>query len=158
VTQGYRVALTYNLTLEGDAAAGVGAPPEQVDALTQAVRGFFNTPRPPRWSHDTPGEPPDRLVYLLDHEYTRRGLAWSRLKNADAARGAVLREVARRLDCEIFLALVDVHEIWGCEEEDFGDYGYGRRRGWRDRRWGWGHGEDEEERPTSHRPSIHRLI
>ncbi len=146
VTQGYRVALTYNLTLEGDAAAGVVAPPEQVDALTQAVRRFFNTPRPPRWSHDTPGEPPDRLVYLLDHEYTRRGLAWSRLKNADAARGAVLREVTRRLDCEIFLALVDVHEIWGCEEEDFGYESYGRRWGWRDRRWGWGHGEDEVER------------
>jgi hypothetical protein len=28
----------------------------------------------------------DRLVYLLDHEYTPRGLNWRRLKGADARR------------------------------------------------------------------------
>ena len=63
--------------------------------------------------------PPDRLVYLLDHEYTRRGLQWNRLKNADAQRAAALQEVARELDCEIFLALADVHETWSCEDEIF---------------------------------------
>ena len=67
---------------------------------------------------------PDRLVYLLDHQYTQRGLAWTRLKNADAARAATLREVAQRLDCEIFLALADVHESWSCDDEE-GLYGTG---------------------------------
>jgi hypothetical protein len=42
----------------------------------------------PRWSSDREREPPDRLVYLLDHEYTQRGLAWNRLKNTDTARAA----------------------------------------------------------------------
>jgi hypothetical protein len=43
----------------------------------------------------------------------------------------VLREVARRLDCETVLALADVHENWSCEDEGFGDGRYGRRSRWR---------------------------
>ena len=49
--------------------------------------------------------------------YTRRSLAWHRLKSADATRAAALRDVAQRLDCEIFLALADVHESWSCDDE-----------------------------------------
>jgi hypothetical protein len=92
------------------------------------VRVHFATPRPargPRWPSERPRE---RLVYLLDHEYTQNGLAWGHLKNGDAARAALLREVADRLDCEIVLALSDVHESWSCEN-DWGHegFGYGRR-------------------------------
>ncbi len=71
--------------------------------------------------------PPDRLVYLLDHEYTQRGLRWNRLKNSDAQRAIALQEVARELDCEIFLALADVHETWSCEDEYSGYSDYGQR-------------------------------
>lgn len=78
-----------------------------------------------------PESTPDRLVYLLDHQYRQKGLGWNHLKNVDAVRVAALREVARRLDCDVALALADVHETWSCEDED---YGYGRGRGWRDRR------------------------
>jgi hypothetical protein len=66
------------------------------------------------------------------------------LKNVDAARAAALREVARRLDCEIFLAPADVHEAWSCVEEDPGYslYGNHRRRHWR---------HDEEKQPVGER-------
>jgi hypothetical protein len=135
IKQGHRVVLTYNLIAEGNAAAA-RPPTGRVDALTRHVRDYFETSAPPRWSGDRKREPPERLVYLLDHEYTQRGLAWNRLKNADAARAAALREVARRLDCEIFLALADVHETWSCEDEY---QGYGGSR------WDWAYDEDDED-------------
>ena len=68
-------------------------------------------------------------MYLLDHEYTQKGLSWQALKNGDAVRAALLRDVAERLDCEVVLALADVHEIWSCEDDwEYGGYGAGRRR------------------------------
>jgi hypothetical protein len=85
--------------------------PRHLAALADDVDRFVRTKPAPRWAHDAEREPPDRLVYLLDHEYTPRGLVWDRLKGADRARAPALREVARRLECEVFLALADVHEI-----------------------------------------------
>jgi hypothetical protein len=121
VTAGYRVALTYNLMVDGDMPRTIGsAAAAHLDALAQSIERFFETPLPRRWAHEPRREPPDRLVYLLDHQYTRRSLAWNRLKNGDAVRAQVLREVARRLDCESVLALADVHENWSCEDEGFG--------------------------------------
>jgi hypothetical protein len=128
VEHGFRIVLTYNLILEGDASREAQQTLE-VDALARAVALHFERPRPARWRDDPERGPPDRLVYLLDHQYTQKGLSWTRLKNGDAARVAALRAVAERLDCEIFLALADVHETWGCEDEYCGrSY---RRRGFR---------------------------
>src|SRR6266545_1446104 len=143
VVDGYRIALTYNLVLEGRAsAAGIGAaagaaalPARQIDALARRVREHFDTPYVPRWPHEAPQEPSDRLIYLLDHQYTQRSLAWHRLKNGDAVRAAALREVAGRLGCEIFLALADVHESWSCDDD--GEWG------------GWGHDESADD-PADH--------
>jgi hypothetical protein len=148
IPRGSRVVLTYTLRLDAN-RGGAAVPPRQVDALAQQVRRVFETPPAPRWAHDKEREPPDRLVYLLDHEYTARGLGWNRLKNADAVRVDALREVARQLDAEIVLALADVHETWSCEDDSFDDrrYGYGRygygRHGYGGR---WSrHHEDEHE-------------
>ena len=54
-------------------------------------------------------EPPKRLVYLLDHFYTERGLRWDRLKGADADRAALLRAAADKADCEAVLALAETN-------------------------------------------------
>jgi hypothetical protein len=137
IKEGHRIVLTYNLIAEGGPVVA-GSPETRADVVTELVRDFFETPLPPRWSSDGERERPDRLVYLLDHEYTQRGLAWNRLKNADAARAAALQEVARRLDCEILLALADVHETWTCEDDDYG-YGYGRPR------WAWRYDDDDDD-------------
>src|SRR3984893_18650702 len=125
IKEGYLIVLTYNLVLEHNATAA-GAPTAAINELTDAIREFFATPGQARWSGDhSMRSPPDRLVYLLDHEYTQRGLQWNRLKNSDAQRAITLQEVARELDCEIFLALADVHETWSCEDEysSYSDYG-----------------------------------
>src|SRR5258708_17608764 len=127
IKEGYRIVLTYNLVLEHNASAA-GAPTAAINGLTDIIREFFVTPGQARWSGDhSMRSPPDRLVYLLDHEYTQRGLRWNRLKNSDAQRAIALQEVARELDCEIFLALADVHETWSCEEEYSGYSDYGQR-------------------------------
>jgi hypothetical protein len=86
IKQGYRVVLTYNLILDGAATASVVSPTDQIDALARCVSDFFETPPAPRWRNEPLRDSPDRIVYLLDHQYTRRGLAWTRLKNADATR------------------------------------------------------------------------
>lgn len=131
VKQGYRAVLTWNLVAHGGTAVA-DLPEQELVALAETVRRFWHTPAAPRWPGDRAAVPPDRLVYLLDHQYTQSGLSWDRLKGADAPRVAALRRVAERLDAEIFLALADVHETWQAED----DYpGRGR----------WGYAEDEEE-------------
>ena len=135
VKSGHRIVLTYNLMLARDRGAALSVAPEDLDALAAGVRAFFLDAPPPPWSGSPPSEPPDRLVYLLDHQYSQKGLGWNRLKNADAARATALREVAQRLDCEVALALADAHETWSCEDEYDQDDGYGQRR----------YGYDEEE-------------
>jgi hypothetical protein len=127
VKQGHRIVLTYNLIAEGDDSAAP-LPADGIESLSASLQRFFGTPRSSRSAGDGEQTPPDRLVYLLDHQYTQRALAWGRLKSSDAERAAALQEVAKRLDCEIFLALADVHETWLCEDE----YDGYRRRRWSD--------------------------
>jgi hypothetical protein len=118
VTSGYRITLTYNLLMRGDASRPLtdedgGA----VGELARCLDQHFTTGRP-------------RLVYLLDHEYTARGLSWSRLKGTDAHRAALLRAAADRSGCETVLALADVQETWSAYESE-PEYGYrGRDRHW----------------------------
>jgi hypothetical protein len=68
-------------------------------------------------------DPPVRLVYLLDHEYTERGLSWSRLKGSDAGRVALLQAAADRAGCQAVLALADIQQTWDAyDSED--EWGY----------------------------------
>lgn len=143
VRDGYRVVLTYDLMLAGEPAApgaALRAAPETIGALAARLREHFETPLQPlrRWEKDAPPRvPPSRLVYLLDHQYTERGLGWHRLKGDDAARVAALRAAAEQAGCDTALALAEVHETWGCEEEGWDD-----RRSWR-RRDSWDDDEDD---------------
>ncbi len=136
VTSGYRAALTYNLFIDRATSAPPRPATKPLDTLTELVRDHFASPRPSRGPLWPSRGAPERLVYLLDHEYTQAGLSWRQLKSGDAGRAALLREVAARLDCEIVLALADVHETWSCED-DWED------RGWRRRRSGYGRDEDD---------------
>jgi len=106
VSSGYRVVLTYNLLLR-DARAGsaIDPNPELVDELARCLEEHFASP-----------DGPDRLVYLLDHEYTPRGLDFTRLKGADAHRAPLLRAAAEHAGCEVALALANVKETWSAYE------------------------------------------
>jgi hypothetical protein len=111
VRTGYRVTFTCNLLVEADPAGDVPAGPSAEAA--RYLTGHFTT-RVSRWEGDD-REPPDRLVCLLDHEYTQRGLSWDRLKGADAERAALLRAAAEDAGCEAVLALTEIKETWDTE-------------------------------------------
>lgn len=122
VTSGYRIVLTYNLLLRPQAAAwGAGLGAELVDDLARCLAEHFGS-----------SESPDRLVYLLDHEYTRRGLDWARLKGSDAHRAMLLAAAARTADCDHTLALADVHETWSAYEPERRDRRWSRSDDWDD--------------------------
>jgi hypothetical protein len=136
VTSGYRITLTYNLLLHGDTSRPDGDE-GTIAELADLLREHFSTPVP-RYYGGPAADPPNRLVYLLDHEYTPRGLNWRRLKGADSHRVALLRAAAGKAGCESVLALADIkttHSAFPADE----DSGY-RRRGWYD-----DDGEDEDE-------------
>ena len=123
VTSGYRVTLTFDLLADGEADVhGSGSAADLARCLTE----HFAAPATPRYGR-TDLDPPSRLVYLLDHEYTQRGLSWNRLKGADAERAALLRAAAERAGCEAVLALAEVKETWDAwpaDEDPWDDYDY----------------------------------
>lgn len=123
---GYRITLTYNLMLRGDTSPRPEGDAETVAELAGLLREHFGTPATHSWGY-LRADPPSRLVYLLDHEYTPRALKWARMKGADARRVTQLREAADAAGCEAILGLADVrttHDAWPADE----GYGYRRRR------------------------------
>ena len=134
VTSGYRITLTYNLLLHGDTSRPEGDD-GTVAELADLLREHFGTPVP-RYYSGPAADPPNRLVYLLDHEYTPRGLNWRRLKGADASRVALLRAAAGKAGCEAVLALADIKTTHSAFAADEG-YGY---RDWYDE-----YDEDDDE-------------
>ena len=129
VVSGYRITLTYNLLLHGDTSRPAGDE-GAVAELADLLREHFRTPVP-RYYGGPAADPPNRLVYLLDHEYTARGLGWRRLKGADASRAALLRSAAGKAGCEALLALADIKTTHSAFPADEG-YGYREHWGWDD--------------------------
>jgi hypothetical protein len=123
VKSGYRVTLTFNLLARSDSAGLAGSQPAA--ELARCLAEHFTTRASKRYGTGDL-DPPRHLVYLLDHEYTERGLSWSRLKGADTQRAALLRAAADQADCEAVLALAEVKETWDCypSEDQWDDYGY----------------------------------
>lgn len=118
VRSGYRLTLTFNLLADAETPAPQAGP---VTELAGCLTEHFTTAATPRFGgRDL--DPPNRLVFLLDHEYTQRGLAWRRLKGADAERAALLRAAAERAGYETVLALAEVKETWDVEPS--GGYGW----------------------------------
>jgi len=128
VTSGYRITLTYNLLLHGGISRPEGDDGTAAE-LADLLREHFSTPVP-RYYGGPVTDPPNRLVYLLDHEYTPRGLTWRRLKGADARRVTLLRTAAGQAGCEAVLALADIKTTHGAFPADQA-YGYWDQ-GWRD--------------------------
>ena len=135
VTSGYRITLTYNLLLHGDISRPAGDGGTAAE-LADLLREHFSTPVP-RYYRGPAADPPNRLVYLLDHEYTPRGLNWRRLKGADASRVALLRTAAGKAGCEAVLALADIKTTHSAFKDDDDDYGY--------ERWDDDYDEDDDE-------------
>lgn len=130
IIEGYRVALTYNLVLEQNSIKPrlSKASDTQSDGfLIPGLRAYFAKENNSNETSYRDNECPQKLVYLLDHSYTQKGLSWDHLKNADSLRAAALKKAAEELGLEAYLVLADVQETWDCEE-DYDNYRYSRRR------------------------------
>lgn len=116
VRSGYRVTLTFNLLAATDTDTAA-AEPDPAGEPARCLTEHFTTPATPRYGGRDLG-PPNRLVFLLDHEYTQRGLNWRRLKGADAERATQVRAAAEQAGCEAVLALAEVKETWDAQSAD----------------------------------------
>jgi hypothetical protein len=114
VKSGYRATLTFNLLVGSETATPEAGPASE---LAHCLTEHFTTPATPRYSSRNLGLP-NRLVFLLDHEYTQRGLNWRRLKGVDAERTALLRAAAEQAGCDTVLALAEVKETWDASSSE----------------------------------------
>ena len=128
VTEGYRVAMTYNLILEnsGDDTAEPVIEKQSQRSLDKAIAHYFSQTEP---SDSYYSRQCNKLVYLLDHQYSPKGIKWGNLKSKDKIRVQALCETAKQNDLEIFLTLADIQETWDCQVESdyrsqYGDWGY----------------------------------
>jgi hypothetical protein len=136
VTEGYRVALIYNLILNEDAGRITFPSATRTrQLLTDGLGSYFTTS--PQEAEHRGGV--NKLVYLLDYQYTPKSLSWEGLKNIDRLRASALSEAATTLDLEIYLALADIREMWNCEVDE-ADWRYGSKQ----RDWKYDEDEDEE--------------
>jgi len=112
VTSGCRLALIYNLIRPGSPRA---ARPPSYDAEEDRVAALLQ-----RWAarSEAEGDEPEKLIYPLEHVYTPAELGFATLKNADAARAAVLTAAADRAECQLHLALVAIDESGTAEYAD----------------------------------------
>ncbi|HEV2638129.1 MAG TPA: 2OG-Fe(II) oxygenase [Actinocrinis sp.] len=124
VRSGYRITLTYNLLYQGGTQPPNTSGDPRIGQLTQLLDEHFQTPVAEPYSRK-PAAPPQRLAFLLDHEYTEKNLAWHRLKGEDARYAALLRTAADAADCQTMLGLNEIQETWDAypagENDDYFD-------------------------------------
>ena len=142
VTDGYRVALTYNLSLKtGSDATCVPNDGETQKSVNHALADYFENDQANVPEYLLKSARCKKFAYFLDHEYTPKGLGWSRLKNGDRTRVNALKTAADSLDMDSYLCLIDVHESWECDD----DTDWGRHR--RHRYWEYDEEIETEDKP-----------
>ena len=100
LTEGFRLSLVFNLNLlPGDSEAYRHAP-DYTDSVVPIADELA------AWGSDGP----EKLVWVLEHDYSEAGLSFDALKNADAAVGRVLKRAADRADCALYAAIIHISE------------------------------------------------
>ena len=101
VRAGHRLSLVYNLcVLPGNTDAHRQAP--DYAAEVEAVADHLIA-----WRDNGVA---DKLVWVLQHDYSTAGLSFTTLKNADNAVARVLDAAAVRADCSLHAAIVHIEE------------------------------------------------
>ena len=98
VREGHRLSLVFNLCLR----AGDEDTPRQAPDFTSHTDRIAARLVAWRDRHNAS----DKLVWVLDHDYSEAGLSFDALKNVDAALARTLAPAAARADCELYAAIV----------------------------------------------------
>ena len=120
VTDGCRLTLVYNL-IRTDKKTPLPIPPDYRQAQ-QKVAVLLNNWVQSLNAETNEGATPDKLIYLLEHEYSIAELKFDALKNMDAASADVLISAAEQADCDLYLALVSIEESGSAEHIGGGYY------------------------------------
>ena len=126
VRDGHRLSLVFNLCV----SPGDTETPRQAPDYSSRVRQIAE--QLIAWRDGEPG--PDKLVWMLEHDYSEAGLSFAALKNSDAALAEVLKQAAGQAECELYAAILHIEEEGDARYAD-GDYFDG---------WGW-RGDDADD-------------
>ena len=105
----------YQLLLRGGADGEMGRAPDY-DAVAERIAALLK-----QWERTT--HTADKLVWLLEHEYSEEGLSFAALKNTDAAVARTLTAAAQAADCAMYAAILHIEE--SCAAEYPQDLPYG---------------------------------
>ncbi|MXX07497.1 MAG: 2OG-Fe(II) oxygenase [Gammaproteobacteria bacterium] len=100
VTEGFRLSLVFNVFMRPEDSKTYRRAPDYTDLVEPVAKELT------AWGEDGP----DKLVWLLEHDYSEAGLSFDTLKNTDAAVGGVLKRAAKRADCALHAAIVHISE------------------------------------------------
>ena len=102
VREGHRLSLVFNLCLLPNDSKTPRHAPDHSDHIKNITEELI------RWRDEDLG--PEKLVWLLEHDYSEAGLSWDVLKNADSALAGVLKKAADQAECEIHAAILHIKE------------------------------------------------
>jgi hypothetical protein len=136
VIEGHRVVLSFDLVLPAEPVARRDATASQAraatpphPALVDALRRVFEPGVGAAAASDASAASAsaeavplraEPWVFLLEHDYSERGLGWNHLKGVDRPRVAALRAAAEALGLTVDLALSEIHESWTATVEGRG--------------------------------------
>lgn len=127
VTEGYRLTLIFNLVRPNTKTALSPQPVDFRRKINQSALLLKN------WTaslaKDSTSKLPNKLIVPLEHAYTDAEIGFYNLKNADAALAKILNQAARKADCEIVLASVNMSQTtkWFVSGSLWGDDDAGHR-------------------------------
>ena len=107
IREGCRLSLVFNLCLRPDDSETPRQAPDYSDRARNIADLLV------AWRDG--GDGPDKLVWLLEHDYSEAGLSFDVLKNADAAKAEVLKSAAELADCELHAVIVHIEEAGAAE-------------------------------------------
>jgi hypothetical protein len=138
VREGYRLCLTYNLTLaRSGRKTAINAP--LTGPVVDSIGALLGD-----WPSNGQMQ---KAAVALEHQYSQDGLRVDTLKGVDRARTEVLFDAAKRAGCVAHLALI-THWLSGSAEGGDSDYSYGRGRR---RRWSYDDDDEDAEESGGHK-------
>ena len=114
ITAGFRLALSFNLVHTTQALRPALSANTWVSSELHRLLRL--------WNKDDGERAPEKLVYLLEHKYSRANLNAGALKGADAHRVALLAGLAREHGIGLGLAHAVCHLIGSIEGDGYDEY------------------------------------
>ena len=111
VSSGYRICLVYNLMVKPGKSIPT-PPPDYITMVKPVVQELK--------SIACATSKGNKLVWILEHDYTEAGLSYDTLKNKDAAVGGLLLEAAKKSDYVISTALLEVQDSYNEYDDYYG--------------------------------------